>query len=155
MGHDGGAAAWPILLVGVVAPKTALFVFTFVPLSSSVPPGLVRQIWLGLAVLVPVAVGVTVAAQSPSGRRERIRESIVRGFPITVGLAAAFLILLVTVPALRLVSMVRGHRDTYVPLVTTSESYPVAARVMLETLGRHGLEMDADRAPLVGGPALA
>ena len=37
--------------------------------------------------------------------------------------------------------MLRGRRDTYVPLVTTVESYPVAAKVVLETLDRHGIEM--------------
>jgi uncharacterized membrane protein YqjE len=140
-GMMAAAAAWPILLVGLVAPKAALFVFAFVPLSSTVPPGLVRKIWLGLALLVPIAVGVTVGVQSPSGRQEGLAKSIVRGFPITAGLAAAFVILLVTVPALRVASMVRGRRDTYIPLVTTLESYPVAARVVLEALGRHGLEM--------------
>jgi hypothetical protein len=140
-GMMAAAAAWPILLLGVVAPKAALFVFAFVPLSSSVPPALVRTIWLGVAVLVPVAVGVTVAVQSESGRREGVAKSVLRGFPITAGLALAFLILLVTVPALRVASMLRGHRDTYVPLVTTHESYPVAANVVLDTLRRHGVEM--------------
>ena len=52
-GMMAAAAAWPILLLGVVAPKAALFVFAFVPLSSSVPPGLVRKIWLAVAALVP------------------------------------------------------------------------------------------------------
>src|SRR5258705_1318783 len=146
-GMVAAAAAWPILLLGVVAPKAALFVFAFVPLSSSVPPGLVRKIWLGVAVLVPVAVGATVAVQSESGRREGIAKSILRGFPITAGLALAFLILFVTVPALRVASMVRGHRDTYVPLVTTRESYPAAASVVLDTLRRHGVEMIAVEPP--------
>jgi hypothetical protein len=146
-GMVAAAAAWPILLLGVVAPKAALFVFAFVPLSSSVPPDLVRKIWFGVAVLVPVAVGATVAVQSESGRREGIAKSILRGFPITAGLALAFLILLVTVPALRVASMLRGHRDTYVPLVTTPESYPVAARVVLDTLRRHRVEMIAVEPP--------
>ena len=140
-GMMAAAAAWPILLIGIVAPKAALFFFAFVPLSSSVPPGLVRTIWLAVAVLVPIAVGVTVAVQSPSGRREGLAKSVLRGFPITAGLAAAFVILLVTVPALRVASMVRGRRDTYVPLVTTVESYPVATKVVLTTLERHGIEM--------------
>src|SRR6267142_7012184 len=108
-GMMAAAAAWPVLLLGIVAPKAALFFFAFVPLSSSVPPGLVRSIWLAVAVLVPIAVGVTVAAQSESGRREGIAKSILRGFPITVGLALAFLILLVTVPALRVASVLRGR----------------------------------------------
>ena len=110
-------------------------------MSSSVPPGLVREIWLAVAVLIPVAVGLTVAMQSPSGRREGVVKSILRGFPITVGLAIAFLILLLTVPALRLASMARGHQDVYVPLVTTSESYPVATKVILEALAQHGFAM--------------
>jgi len=131
-GMMAAAAAWPVLLFGIVTPKAALYFFAFVPLSSTVPLGLVREIWLAVAVLVPVAVGVTVGVQSPSGRREGITKGILRGFPITAGLAVAFLILLVTVPALRVASMLRGHRDTYVPLVTTLESYPVAAKVVLE-----------------------
>ena len=43
-----------------------------------------------------------------------------RGFPITVGLARAFLVLLVTVPALRVVSMPRNRHETYVPLMATT-----------------------------------
>ena len=140
-GVMAAAAAWPILLIGVAAPRAALFVFAFVPMSSSVPPGLVREIWLAVAVLIPVAVGLTVAMQSPSGRREGVVKSILRGFPITVGLAIAFLILLLTVPALRLASMARGQQDVYVPLVTTSESYPVATKVILEALAQHGFAM--------------
>jgi len=140
-GMMAAAAAWPILLLGLVAPRAAVFFFAFVPLSGNVPPGLVRTIWLAVAVLVPIAVGVTVAFQSPSARREGLAKSVLRGFPITAGLAAAFVILLVSVPALRVASMVRGRRDTYAPLVTTPDSYRVAAQVVLETLKRHGIEM--------------
>jgi hypothetical protein len=146
-GMMAAAAAWPILLLGLVAPKAALFFFAFVPLSSSVPPGLVRSIWLAVAVLVPIAVGVTVGVQSPSGRRDGLAKSVLRGFPITAGLAAAFVILLVTVPTLRVASMVRGRYDTYVPLVTTLESYPVVAKIVLETLERHGIEMASIEPP--------
>src|SRR4030095_5655965 len=93
-----------------------------------------------VAVLVPIAVAVPVGVQSPSGRREGIAKRVLRGFPITAGLSVAFRIMLVTVPTLRVVSLLRGRRDTYVPLVTTVESYPVAATVVLETLERHRIE---------------
>jgi hypothetical protein len=135
------AATWPLLLVGIVAPKAALFLLAFVPLAGSIEPGLVRMIWVALAALVPVAVGVTLSLHGPAGRRERRLRSILRGFPITAGLAAAFVILLATVPVLRIVSALRGRLDTYVPLVTTAESYSVAARLVAETLGRHGIEI--------------
>src|SRR5512132_4109056 len=98
------AAAWPLLLVGVVTPKAALFLFAFVPLSGSIDLGLVRKIWIALAALVPVAVGVTLGLHAPAGRRGARLPSVLRDFPITAGLAAAFVILLVTVPVLCIVS---------------------------------------------------
>jgi hypothetical protein len=97
------------------------------------------NIWLGFALLVPVAVGVTVGVHSPSGR-VRITQSMIRGFPVT-SFAAAFLVLPITVPVLRIASMLRGQYDAYVPLITTPESYPVATNVIVETLRRHGIEM--------------
>ena len=146
-GMMAAAAAWPILLVGLIAPKAAVFFFAFVPLSKSVPPGLVRTIWLAAAVLVPIAVGVTVAWQSPTGRAEGIFKSILRGFPITVGLAGAFVVLLVSVPILRLVSIARGRFDTYIPVVTSPESYPVAAKVVVTTFQDHGIELASVEPP--------
>ena len=117
------------------------------PLSSSSPCSDVERrpircganIWLGFALLVPVAVGVTVGVHSPSGR-VRITQSMIRGFPVT-SLAAVFLVLPITVPARRIASMLRGQYDAYVPLITTPESYPVATNVIVEVLRRHGIEM--------------
>src|SRR4029450_10807397 len=83
------AAAWPILLLGVVAAKGRRVFIAFLPFSSTVPPALVRTIWLALAVLVPIMVGVTIARQSPTGRREGLVKSVLRGFPINPGLSAA------------------------------------------------------------------
>ena len=147
LGLMAAAAAWPLILLGVVWPKAAVFFLTFVPLSGSIAPGVIRQIWIALAVLVPAAVGATLALQAPPGRSKGMLASILRGFPITAGLAAAFVVLLVTVPALRIVSALRGRQDTYVPLVTTAESYRVAAELVAETLKRHGFEIAAAEPP--------
>src|SRR5438105_14957614 len=87
-GMMAAAAAWPILLLGLVAPKAAVFFFAFVPLSSSVPPGLVRSIWLAVAVLVAVAVGLTVGLQAACGPRQGVAMTMLRGLPTTAGLAA-------------------------------------------------------------------
>src|SRR5262245_1153411 len=119
----GAAAAWPILLVGVVAPKLTTFVLAFVPLSRSVPPGAVRTVWIALALLIPLGVGIAVRTQS-TNREHSTARALLSGFPITLGLAAAFLVLLVTVPVLRVASAVRGRRDVHVPLVTTPAAYP-------------------------------
>jgi Putative Actinobacterial Holin-X, holin superfamily III len=147
LGLMAAAAAWPVLLFGVVWPKAVVFLVTFVPLSGSIAPRWIRPIWIALALLVPVAVGVTLALQAPPDRSKGMLSSILRGFPITAGLAAAFMILLATVPALRIVSALRRRQDTYVPLVTTAESYRVAAHLVAETLRRHGVDIAAAEPP--------
>src|SRR4029453_8447970 len=112
LGLMAAAAAWPVLLFGVVWPKAVVFLVTFVPLSGSIAPRWIRPIWIALALLVPVAGGVTLALQAPPDRRKSMLSSILRGFPVTAGLAAAFMILLATVPALRIVSVLRRRQHT-------------------------------------------
>src|SRR3954464_6370758 len=90
------AAAWPILLLGVIVPKIALLVIAFVPLAKSVPNIWLRIVWITLALVVPIVVGTVVAKR---GSQEKLPEpgwkKLLRGFPITLALAAAFLVMLV------------------------------------------------------------
>ena len=138
----GAAALWPVLLLGVAAPKVAVFAIAFVPLSSSVPAGVLRAIWVALAVLVPVTVGVVLRLQAPAEQQRGTWPStVVRGFPITLGLSAAFLVLLLTVPVLRIASAVRGRQDVQMPLITTGKSYRVAVDLIATTLRRHGFSI--------------
>jgi hypothetical protein len=133
------AGAWPLLLLGIVAPRFAAFVLAFVPIPTWVPAGVIRGVWIGLSLVVPLAVGVAMAARQPADRPRRSWPArLLRGFPITIGLSAALLIAMVTVPALRLISAVRRRKDVQVPLVTDTTSYrQVADRI--QTLQReHG-----------------
>jgi hypothetical protein len=141
------AAAWPLLLLGVIVPKFAALVLAFVPLPGSIPSNIVRLVWIALALLVPIGVGVAVSIQGKPEQKQGSRlRAVLRGFPITLGLAAAFAVLVVTVPFLRLASAVRGKRDVYVPLVTTDESYGRAAPLVVAALRRHGFDI-ADAEP--------
>jgi hypothetical protein len=58
-----------------------------------------------------------------------------------LGLSAAFLVLLLTVPVLRVASAVRGRQDVQMPLITTGKSYRVAADLIATTLRRHGFSI--------------
>jgi uncharacterized membrane protein YqjE len=133
------AGAWPLLLLGVAAPKVAAFLLAFVPIPSWVPSSVVRWFWIGLALAVPVAVGAAMAARQPADRPQRswpVR--LLRGFPITAGLSAALSITLVTVPVLRLVSAARRWKDVQVPLLTDATSYAQVAKRIPATLEEHG-----------------
>jgi hypothetical protein len=136
------AVAWPLLLVGVAIPKIAALLVAFVPVPDWVPSWTVRVAWLGLATLVPFAVGIAVAAKAPPhGPRESVLKRVLRGFPITIGLAAAFLIMFISVPIMRLYALARGLESADVPLVTDAEAYHEVADLICEVLTRHGFSL--------------
>lgn len=141
-GIVGSAAAWPILLLGIAFPKVAAMVLAFVPFHNRIPPWVFRIVWLSLAILVPIVVGLVVATKAPPGSlREPVWKRIARGWPITIGLAASFLLMFITVPALKLVSFVRRRSDEQVPLVTNSATYHEVAELIVQTLDRHDMEL--------------
>lgn len=85
------AAAWPILLFGVVAPKVATLLVAFVPVAKSVPGGAIRIVWIVLSLLVPVVIGTVFAHRAPPRTPPDSRiGKLLRGFQITLALAAAF-----------------------------------------------------------------
>ncbi len=144
------AAAWPLLLLGVVAPRLAAFFVAFVPLSDRVPAGIVRAVWIALAVAVPIVIGATMAMRRPPDGRAQTEPAwrrVARGFPITIGLAAAFAIMLVAVPLLRIASIVRRRQDVHVPLVTTPDSYGVIAARIAPILTAHGMPVQVAEPP--------
>src|SRR5262245_40628810 len=144
------AAAWPFLLIGVIWPRLAAFVLAFIPLPAWVPRQAIRWIWIVLAFAVPFAVGVAVALRArgerpaipgavvestpgdsdkPIAERAPLHESkvvrVLRGLPITVGITAAFLVVVVAVPLQRVVMVIRRRVEIYVPLVTDAKGYRV------------------------------
>jgi len=160
----GAAAAWPILLVGVVWPRLATLALVFIPLPHWIPTWGIRAVWIALAVLIPFALGITVAARSrgtrapipgtaPAMGSASVRESTVqhsplreskgvrllRGVPMTLALVAAFSIVFVTMPLRRLVAIVRRQVEVHVPLVTDAQGYELVAKKVAETLEQHGL----------------
>jgi hypothetical protein len=137
------AVAWPLLLVGIVLPKVAALSLAFVPIPHSVPSWTVRVVWLGLALLVPVAVGIAIATKAPPHvPPEPFLKRLLRGFPITVGLAAAFVIMFVSVPIMRLYAMARRLESADVPLITDSDAYDQVGRLICDVLTRHGFALE-------------
>lgn len=138
----GAAVAWPILLLGVVAPKVAALALAFVPIPHRVPSWTIRIVWVTLALVIPIAVGLAVAAKAPPPAKKESRAvTVLRGFPITVGLAAAFLIMFVSVPVMRLATIVRRRKSADIPLITHDAAYHQVALTICEVLNRHGFSL--------------
>ena len=60
----GVAIAWPVLLFGIGRPKLAVQILSMIPLPDFVPDWTVRAVWIALAVLLPIGIGVAVAESS-------------------------------------------------------------------------------------------
>jgi hypothetical protein len=149
-GLVAAAAAWPLLLMGIAFPKVATLILAFVPLPDWIPDWTVRAGWILLAAAVPLAVGLVMAAhRPPAGRPEQQAPAVrlLRGVPITIGLATAFTIVFVTVPVLRVVSFVRRRVDLHVPLVTDAQTYQAVAAKIDATLRLHEFEVERAEPP--------
>src|SRR5215470_6132360 len=159
----GAAAAWPLLILSAIWPRLAAVALTFAYLPPWVPSWLVRGVWIGLAIVVPFALGAVVASRargpavpipgtrrvtapppSSATRRSPVREPkvvrLLRGIPITLAIAASFLIVFVTVPLRRFLSILRRQVEIDVPLVTDAHGYRFVADEIADTLARHGME---------------
>lgn len=142
------AAAWPLLLLGVIVPKIALAVLAFVPLSKSVPSLWVRLVWIALAILVPFVVGTVVAKR---GAEEHMPEpgwkKFVRGFPVTLALACAFLLMLVVAPILRIVTVLRRREVVRIPAVMDKGLTAEAMAALADELKRNDMDLAPAKAP--------
>jgi hypothetical protein len=156
------AAGWPLLVLGVIWPRLAALVLAFVPLPEWISDNTIRAVWIALAVAVPFSLGIAVASRSrgakppipgsappPSTSSTRVppptplSESkvtrLLRGFPITLAVAAAFFVVFVTVPVRRLVTVARRRVEVQVPLITDAEGYRTVANKVADTLISNGM----------------
>jgi Putative Actinobacterial Holin-X, holin superfamily III len=144
----GAAAAWPLLVLGTAAPRVAALVLAFVPLSKKVDATFIRLVWIALALSVPLFVGLAFSrrAASPEARRQSRLVRLMRGFPITLGVAGAFLVVLVVTPIRKLTALVKGLADEEVPLVLKSNAYHEVAGTVRGVLDDHGFALERARA---------
>ena len=123
----------------ILSPLTAVLAIV----CAVWPAARQRLVWLVLAIAVPFSVGLAVARNAPPrSPPESFAKRVLRGFPITIGLAAAFVIMFVSVPVMRFVALVRKEKSADIPVVTDTAAYHQIARRLCEVLRRHGGDVD-------------
>lgn len=143
-----GAAVWPLLVLGAIFPRVFTMALAFIPIPEGFPQWPLRVVWLALALMVPAAIGFVLARRAPGEiAQESIVKRFLRGFPVTIGLAAAIALMLVAVPFLKIAAFVRGRIDVHVPLVSDASTYHEAAALVLASLRDHGILVSSARPP--------
>jgi hypothetical protein len=145
----GAAGAWPLLLVGIAFPKIALFAISFVPLAKTMPTLWLRLVWIGLALIVPIVVGIVVASRSPPQNLPEPKwKKLLRGFPITLALAGAFLMMLVVAPIQKIAAMMKGKEVVHLPAVMRNKLLaPEIMGALAGSLGAHGIRLQEAAPP--------
>lgn len=138
--------AWPIFVLGAFAPTIAGWVIAFVPLHKLVSPTTLRIIWLTLAVLTPVLVGILVHIAAPITKGGYARAAV-NGYPIAAGFFAAFLVVAVTVPVIKIAAIVRRWSDEHVYLQPHEDCYDTVVDCLAEACRRAGDEPTISDAP--------
>ena len=139
----GAAAVWPLLLFGVLFPKIAALVLAFVPIPKWVPSSIVRIVWIVAAAAVPGAVGMALATRGdPEGAPGPFWRRFLDGFPVTVAIAAAFLVAFVTSPIRRAISVWKRWEDAHVTLIVEKDDYERVTRDVRDALANGGFRTE-------------
>lgn len=138
--------AWPIFVVGLFFPSVAAWVIAFLPLEKWVGPLALRIVWAVLAVISPPIVGMLVQWAAPS-KKTTFAKSLIHGYPLALGFFIAFLITVVTVPLVKLASIIRGWADEHVYVQARNGRYDDVVRELAEACARAGLEPEIAAPP--------
>jgi nucleotide-binding universal stress UspA family protein len=131
--------AWPLFVLGAFMPRIATWAIALVPLHGIVGMTVMRVIWIALAVASPLVVGALVHVAAPNHKGSLAR-SMLHGFPIAVGFFAAFITVVVTVPIIKIASVIRRWSDEHVYVQPHDQRYDDVLKALAEAAERAGLE---------------
>ncbi|MEA2661266.1 MAG: hypothetical protein QOH08_838 [Chloroflexota bacterium] len=137
---------WPVMLAGIAVPSIATFLLAFVTIPEWADPW-VRPVMLGLAILLPLAVGflsTKLTNDQPAGA-ERVRE-ILRGFPYAAGLFVVLLWMMILAPLTNIRAMLRRWESDHVAIAVQPGGYDTVVRDLRDALARARVDVSMRRA---------
>jgi hypothetical protein len=128
---------WPLFVVGCFFPGVASWAVAFLPIQHWISSSTLRIVWIALAVAAPMLVGAIVHAVAP-GRHGSWPRAIFGGYLLAIGFFIAFLITAFTVPLVKLMTVLRGWKDTHVFVQPREGHYADVVRTIAEAAARAG-----------------
>ncbi|MDB4935881.1 MAG: hypothetical protein JWP87_2853 [Labilithrix sp.] len=138
--------AWPVFVIGLFFPFVAGWVLAFLPVEKWTGPTVMRIIWGALAFLAPLLVGGLTHWAAPSTKGGLVR-SLVNGYPLALGFFVAFLFTVVTVPLVKIASILRGWSDEHVYVQPRVGRYDNVLRELAEACARSGVVPEITEVP--------
>jgi uncharacterized membrane protein YqjE len=138
---------WPLFVVGVFFPSAATFVIAFVPIDSPTIKAVLRVVWIVLAIVAPIGVGLLTRMVAPSARSKSVISSALHGYPMAIGFAGSFFVTVVTVPLVKLGSLVKRWSDQHLVVQPKKGETDAALHDICEAVAWTGLEPELIAVP--------
>jgi hypothetical protein len=145
-----GSIIWIVAVVAVVVPAIGGALITSVPRPAFVSIDWLRFVLLGLAIVLPLAIGLaSVMAGSDESRPKGLRlvVQILRGYLITPVLGGTILFLGAVTMIRQARAMQKGWNDEHIPMIIKPGCYDRVANDLEAALREAGLEVTRKPAP--------
>ncbi|HEX8795668.1 MAG TPA: phage holin family protein [Polyangiaceae bacterium] len=119
---------WPLTIAGIFFPPLAAWAFAFLPVHKWLGPAVVRWITVGLAAVMPLVIGGITRWVAQDERQGSWFRTVIAGYPLALGYAVACLVTAVTVPLVKVASMLRRWEDEHVFVQPRPGEYMAALR---------------------------
>lgn len=139
---------WPVFVVGVFVPSAVTFFLAFVPIENPVVHQVLRIVWLVLAVIAPIIVGLLVRAAAPLKKRHSVGAAMLGGYPLALGMALSFIITAITVPMVKLVTLARGWKEEHIFVQSKELRYDAVILSLVRATEMTGLVPGVEDVPL-------
>ncbi len=144
------SVAWLVVVIGVIFPKAGVFLLSFVTLPEWVNENMVRLAMLAAALLLPLIVGfVSLKLLDPEDRpqgRGPIIRAIFRGYPSTLAISIALIMMIVFVPVMKARTMLKRWTSEHLPIIVEEQDYMDTVHDISEALNKAGFEVRCQQA---------
>lgn len=130
--------AWPVFLLGLFLPGVSGWLLAILPLEKWLGATVLRIVWAALALFAPPLVGLLTHWAAPSTKTSAAK-SLLWGYPLALGYFLSFLITVVTVPIVKVASLLKGWTDTHVYVQPREGQYSDVLRELCEACARAGI----------------
>ena len=147
-----GSLLWVVTILGILIPDIGTFMLAFVPVPDFVDQDWVRLAMLGLALLIPLAIGVAAIFLTDADRRPKrsgLVVGVLRGYPFTLVLALTIVVLGGVALVRKLRSLSKRWEDAHVPVIVKPGGYEAVLTALDDVLDRAGLDVVKEPAPAV------
>ena len=116
-----GSVIWSVLVLGVLSPKVAVFLLSFVTLPEWIQDSWLRTAMVVAAILLPAGIGflsihVTAVEDQPKGLKET-GQRILQGYPYTLSTSLALSMMIVFVPVLKIRTLAKRWTTEHLSLI--------------------------------------